>query len=487
MQNIEQAGIIVNPKSEILRQRRISLRLRNPKSSVVIVGAGISGLCVAYWLKKNGISVTLLERDASVGGTMKTIREEGWMIESGPNSALETTPLLQELFTELGIVERRLYASEAASKRFIVRGSRLRALPMSAGSFLRSDLWSLTGKLRLLKEPFVGRARREETVAEFVERRLGKEFLDYAINPFVAGVYAGDPARLSVQSAFPKLYALEKEHGGLIMGAIASRKERKKRKEIAKDRARLFSFRDGMQTFPYAIAAALGDAVQLNTSVEQIIPMRAGKYPVYTIAASQNGVRQTIQADAVVLSTPAYVAANIVRAIDPDMASTLESIYYPPVAEVFLGFRQEQVKRVLDGFGFLVPEIERRNILGTIWSSTLFPHRAPEGCVALTSFVGGARQPELVSRDDEEISRLVRGELKALMGVEGEPIFTKTIRWDRAIPQYNIGYHKTLAAMDRFEENFQRAFLCSNYRGGIAVGDCLMNAESTVKRVLAVL
>ncbi len=227
----------------------------NSEGKVVVIGAGISGLCVAYWLKKHGVNVVVLERDSRVGGTMKSLREDGWLVELGPNTALETTPLFQQLFNEIGITDKRVYANEAASKRYILRDGILHALPMGPASFLTSKLWTWRGKLRLLKEPFVGRAYHEESVAEFVRRRLGSEFLDYAINPFVAGVYAGDPEQLSVQAAFPKLYALEEKYGGLVKGLIKGRKERKERDETAKSRARLFSFVDGIQSFPDAFAA----------------------------------------------------------------------------------------------------------------------------------------------------------------------------------------------------------------------------------------
>jgi len=452
--------------------------------SVIVIGGGISGLCCAWWLRRRGVNVTLLEKASTVGGTMKTHREGGWLIETGPNSALETTPLFSELFNELGIIDKRRYANEAASRRYIVKNGTLHPLPMGPGSFITSRLWSGGAKLRLLKEPFIGRAVKEESIAEFVRRRLGDEFLHYAIDPFVAGVYAGDPAKLSVQSAFPKLYALEKNYGGLIRGAIASRRERKQRKEVSKDRARLFSFVDGMETFPLAIAERLGNSVRCDTEVEHIVPMRAGKYPVYTVSVRHGGERETLQADILVLASPARATASMIRSIDPAMAKTLESIYYPPVAEVFLGFRSAQVERKLDGFGFLVPKAENRKILGSIWASTLFANRAPEGCVAFTSFVGGARNPELVSLENEKITSLVVDELKSLAGVKGSPVFTKVIRWERAIPQYNLGYHTVLSAIDRFEQNFQGAFICANYRGGIAVGDCVMNAETVADRIV---
>lgn len=453
------------------------------RKSVVVIGGGISGLCVAYWLKKRSISVTLLEREAEPGGTMKTIRDGGWLIESGPNSALETTPLIRQLVEELGLTEQFLYANKMGGKRYIVRNGSLHPLPMTPLTFLTSKLWTLQGKLRLLKEPFIGRARKEESVAGFVERRLGREFLDYAINPFVAGVYAGKPEQLSVRAAFPKLHALEESYGSLVIGALKSRKERKSRNEVAKNRARLFSFSDGMQALPRALAASLGTSVITGCFVEAVIPMRAGKFPIYTVYYRKDDLRMTLDANVVVFSAPAHVTSEVVRPIDPEMSTTLASISYPPVAEVFMGFRHDQVKRSLDGFGFLVPEKEHRKILGCIWSSALFPGRAPEGFVGLTSFVGGSRQPELLEQDDQTLQKMVLGELVSIMGIGGVPAFSHVIRWQKAIPQYNLGYQKILSAIDRFEQNFQGSYICSNYCGGIAVGDCLMSAERIARRV----
>jgi oxygen-dependent protoporphyrinogen oxidase len=451
--------------------------------SVVVIGAGISGLSVAYWLKKHGVNVVVLEKDAEVGGTMKTLHENGWLIETGPNSALETTPLFGQLFEELGIQHKQLYASELSNKRYILRNGQLYPLPTNPISFFTSQLWSFSGKLRLLREPFIGRATKEETIAEFVERRLGKEFLDYAINPFVAGVYAGNPEQLSVRAAFPKLYTLEEKYGGLIKGMIRSRKERRTRKEVAKDRAKMFSFVDGMQTFPEALAANLGERVILNCTVERVIPLRAGKYPLYHVFYKQHDISTTIEAHSVVFSTPAYVTANIIRPIDPEMAKMLESIYYPPVAEVFLGFKKEHIKRELDGFGYLTPAKETRRILGTIWSSSIFPNRSPEGYAALTTFVGGSRNPELITNGQEQITDIVLSELKSILGIEVAPSFSKVIRWEKAIPQYNLGYFRVLQAMEVFEKNFQGAFLCSNYRGGISVGDCVVSAENVSAKI----
>lgn len=455
------------------------------KNKVVIIGAGISGLTTAYWLHKNGMDVTVLEKDETVGGTMKTIYENGWLVESGPNSALETTPLFNQLFTELGILDERIYANEASNKRYILRDNILHPLPMNLSAFLKSKLWSVKGKLRLLKEPFIGRAQKEESIAEFVERRLGREFLDYAINPFVAGVYAGNPEGLSVRSAFPKLYALEEKYGGLIKGMIKGRKERKQRAEKAKDSAKMFSFKDGMQTLPRALSEALGGQVQLNAGVMNIIPTKIGDRRIYLTTYQQNGETKNVESDAVVLAVPSYSASQIIEPIDPEMSKVLNSIYYPPVAEIVTGYRAEKIKRELDGFGYLIPAKEKRKILGTIWSTAIYPNRAPQGYVSFTTFVGGSRNPELLDNDNNKILDITNSELKSIIGIDGSPDFVKIMRWDKAIPQYNLCYYKTIEAIERFEQNFPGAFVCSNYRGGISVGDCVMSAEKTVTNILA--
>jgi oxygen-dependent protoporphyrinogen oxidase len=414
---------------------------------------------------------------------MTTHSEDGWRIESGPNSALETTPLFKQLFSELNISHEVVYANSNAEHRYILRNSELHLLPLSPAKFIASRLWSLPGKLRLLKEPFIGRAAIEESIAEFVTRRLGGEFLDYAVNPFVAGVFAGSPEKLSVQAALPKLYALEKKYGGLIKGMVLGEKERKHRGEVAKDRAKLFSFVNGMQTLPLALAKKLGASVMLNCTVDDV--RRSGKENTfeYSVSFCCRDVSQTLQASAVVLASPSYATANMIRALDPGTADLMESISYAPVTEVFVGFKTKQVKRVMDGFGFLVPEKEQRKILGAIWPSSMFPNRTPDDCVALAVFVGGARQPELAMLEESKILDMVLGELRTLMGTDGYPVFVRTTRWKRAIPQYNLGYMNILGSLEEFEQRHPGLFICSNYKGGISVGDCLMSADKRARAV----
>ncbi len=438
------------------------------KNSAIIIGAGISGLTTAFFLKKNGLNVTVLESESEVGGTMKSKRINGYLVEYGPNSALETTPLFKEIIDEVGISNEMVYANETANKRYILKEGKLHLLPMKPPEFFKSKLWSLPlwslpAKLRIMLEPFHGRAKNptgdpfwEESVAQFVRRRLGKEFLDYTINPFVAGVYAGDPEKLGVRSAFPRLYALEEKYGGLIVGTIKGARERKKRAEKSKITARLFSFTDGMGTLPKAIANYLGDSIVLNAKVKSIKKDSDG----FRIEFEKDGKVENVTSNIVVVSTPAYVASELIKELSAELSETLNKIYYPPVTEVVFGYKKEMVGIEPDGFGFLVPEKENRKILGTLWSSTIFPNRAPEGYVELTTFVGGTRQPELALKSDDELIKIVNDELKDIMKVSGEPEFIWISKWEKAIPQYNIGHLKIMASIDEFErENQIRVFI----------------------------
>jgi len=451
---------------------------------VVVIGGGISGLATAYRLQQQGLDVLLVEISDRVGGSIQTEVHDGFLVDCGPNSTLDTSPEIGTFIDQLGLSSSRLYANEKASRRYILRGGRLRPLPMKPPAFLASDLFSMRAKLRLLREPFIAPASGsdDESLASFVHRRLGQEFLDYAVNPFTAGVYAGDPARLSVQSAFKKLYDLEQNYGSLIKGAIKGAKERKKRAEVAKDRARLFSFRRGMVELIERLSSEIGDEISTRTTVSQIEPLgEAGNG--FSIYLTTDGRERKVRSSSVVVATPAYVAAELVERMDPKLAVVLNQIAYPPVAVVFLGFKNDFKSRPLDGFGFLVPEVEHRRILGTIWNSTIFPGRVPDGGAALTTFVGGMRQPEIAEKEDEEVVRIVTDELADIMGLSGTPTVVRVKRWRRAIPQYEIGHAKRLAAIEAFEKKTPGFFISGNYRGGISVGDCIVASLAMSERV----
>jgi len=451
------------------------------KSNTAIIGGGISGLSAAYWLKKSGNPVTLFEKNKQVGGAIITEKTDGFLVDYGPNSTLETSEALKELVKEIGLENEKIYGNDASNKRYIVKNGELHPVPMKPGAFFSTRLFSWKSKLGLLREPFISPTEGEDiSLADFVRHRLGNEFLEYAINPFVAGVYAGDPEKLSTAAAFPKLYALEKNYGSLIKGAIKGARERKKRKEVAKDRARLFSFREGMEVFPRKLAEYITPGIRFETDIQKISMGKDGFQLDYIYRGK--GYQETY--DRVLVAIPAYSLARLLPGLNPGYVSEFEKIYYPPVSVVFTGFRASDVIRPLDGFGFLIPEIEKRQILGSIWSSTIFPGRAPEDHVAFTTFVGGTRQPENATMNEALLLKLVLDELNDLVGLKEEPVFSRVKTWSRAIPQYNVGYGKVQQILEDLENEFPGLFFAGNIRKGISVGDSVLCAHEVVEKML---
>ncbi len=444
------------------------------KTKIAVIGGGISGLATAYFLHNAGHSVTVIEKNAQVGGAIRSEQKNDFLVEHGPNSTLETTPLLREMFAGLGIIDQMIYANENAQNRYIVRNGVPVALPMSPLAFIKTKLFSGSAKLRLLKEPFISRAPAdaEESLAQFVVRRIGQEFLDYAINPFVAGVYAGKPERLSVKTAFPKLYELEQKYGSLIKGTILGAKERRKRAETSKAKARLLTFQNGLQTMTDAIGEKLADSVFTDAGITSIQRNEAG----YEIKFSANEQTVQLNSDALVLAIPAHAYARLPLEIPPSVKTAVARINYPSVAMVFFGYHKQPESIPLDGFGMLVPEKEHKQILGTIWSSVIFPERAPRGGVGLTTFVGGSRQPEVALLPDEKLIDVVREDIKQLMKISAKPDFVRIKRWKKAIPQYEIGHAAIVAEVEQWTSQTPGLFVTGNFRGGISVADCVKNA-----------
>ena len=451
------------------------------KKKVIVLGAGISGLATAYWLYKDGIDCTVLERSGGVGGTMESEIHDSYLFDHGPSSGLETTPLIRKLSDETGISGQMIYGNETSDKRYILRNNALHALPTGPLSFLTTRLFSTGAKLRLLAEPFIGRSDDGyyQSIAEFVRRRLGREFLDYAINPFVAGVYAGNPEKLSVKSALPKLYRLEEKYGGLINGTIRGARERKKDPESSKQKAKMFSFRDGMQTLPKAIAGKLGDRVLVRAHVQSILKRSSG----FAVSYTQNGNNHQIDGEIVVTTIPAYAAENIFRGLDHELAHHLSSIYYPPVLVIYVVYRKEAVGRKLDGFGYLIPAKEQKLYLGALWSSTIFPNRADDLSASFTLFAGGARSPELFEDDDTTVREKILDEFQDCMKISEPPVCITQKKWEKSIPQYELGYIEHERYFQDFENNFPGIFIGGNFRGGISVGDCIKNSELLAGKV----
>ncbi len=357
-------------------------------------------------------------------------------------------------------------------------------MPLSPPAFLRTPLFSWRTKLGLVREPFIARspADAEETVADFVRRRLGREFLDYAIEPFVAGIYAGDPELLSVKAAFPRLHALEQNYGSLIRGMILGARERRRNAEKAKNTAKSFSFRAGMQALTDALARGVGvERIRCGARVERVLRADGGGF---IIEAASHGERLTRNARALVLAAPAYEAARLVASLAPGAATALQEIVYPPVASVVSAYWRSEVAHPLDGFGFLAPKVERPRVLGTLFSSSMFDGRAPADVVALTTFVGGRRDPEFAREEPARVSANVRESLQRHLGAR-EPLWSEVTRWERAIPQYALGHLARIAAVESAEQALPGLHFCANYRGGVSVGDCIKSAHALAERVVA--
>ena len=448
---------------------------------VLIIGGGISGLSVAWFLYRKGVAVRVLEFTERVGGAIATDHIGAYLVERGPNSTLQRPgredDALGRLVAQTDLGERLVEAGAAGNRRFVMRAGRLQVLPGSPPAFLTTGLFSWCAKLSLLREPFVGKGEGEETIARFVERRLGREFLDYAVEPFISGVYAGDPGRLSVQAAVPRIYALERRFGSLILGAIALGKVAKGSGTPA---GRLISFDQGMSQLPRAIVAKLPpDSCRTGCRVVGIHYSGRG-WEVRWESASGSGV---CQAEKVVLAVPAAEAADLLEPLSQEVACLLRTIPYAPIVSASLAYDRSQVRHPLDGFGFLAPRKEGMQILGGLFSSSLFPGRAPDGKVLITAFIGGSTNPGVVALGDDELIARIQKELAQTLDITGEPSLVRLARHRRAIPQYTLGHLERIANLDRALAAFPGLHLRASWRDGVSVADCIKNGENLAERL----
>lgn len=452
----------------------------------VVVGAGISGLSCASRLRRMGADVLVLERANRIGGAVRTrTLPGGFLVDDGPQTVRSADPDLFDDLHDLGVSALRTPASESARKRYVLVDGRPEPLPHSPLALLGSRILPLSGKLRLLKEPFVGRAAGpDESVASFFARRLGRHAAERLVDPFVSGVYAGDPAALSMRATFGSLWEGEQAHGSLARWALSRLRRRGSDGEGGDRRpAELFSFADGLGTWPQAMARAVGsERVRLGAELSGLEPDRGG----WTVRWREtSGRHDAARAARVVLAVPAHAAAELVGGLDPAAARALRDIAYAPMAVVHLAFRREHVEHPLDGFGMLCPGREDRTFLGSLWTSSLFPGRAPEGTALMTCFVGGARRPELAHRPDDLLTAALRHELGRALGIRGVPLLERVTRWSAAIPQYEFGHDLRVEAACSVEEHYPGLHLLGSWRNGVSLPDCWRNGMELAVRMSA--
>ncbi|MDZ7716117.1 MAG: protoporphyrinogen oxidase [Balneolaceae bacterium] len=439
--------------------------MNSSKKNIGVLGAGISGLSVAYELKNKGYKVTVYEKADEPGGVIRTKQEDNWILELGPNTLLINSTPVSDFLDRLGLKDDCIEANPVAKKRFIIKNGEPVQIPLSAWDFLFSNLFSAKAKLKMLKEPFIGSANTEETIADFFIRRLGKEPLDYGVNPFVSGVYAGDPEKLSIKHTFSSLHEMEQNHGSIIKGMIASRKGSTIKRSLV-------SFKDGMQALPKKIAFELSDELFLNTEVSQIAKQDSS-WKVKT-------QKDTFRHDAIISTIPAHTLSKV---LDISETNTLTDINYAPMSVLHLGFHKESIKHPLDGFGMLIPKVENYNLLGCLFSSTLFEQRAPKDHALLTCFMGGARNPELAHKPKEELYKIALRELQQLLGTKGNPVFKHHTFWSHAIPQYELGYDFYLRTIEQIEKNNSGLFISGNFRNGVSVPDRIAKGIELAERI----
>ena len=457
----------------------------NSSLKVAVIGAGISGLACAYRLQQLGLDVNVFESNSAAGGMIESVEQNGALFEAGPQS-FQGTPALLALIREL-CLEPQLQKADPRAPRYVLLHGHLRKIPMSPQALLASTLLNPISRWKIVAEPFKKSQppTEEESVAAFVRRKFGNEILEYLVAPFVSGVYAGDPEKLSLKAAFPTLDEWERQYGSVLRGAMKSRPPKEQRTGAPP----LCSFAHGVAALPRAMAAKLGDAMQYDTRAVSVDFAGAGRRADVGAGAAcelrivRNGQEQSASASAVVIATPAYAAAHLLETFSPHLARTLSGIAYAPVAVVACTYYRQQVGDPLEGFGFLVPRGEKIRTLGTVWNSSLFPGRAHEGSVTITSFIGGATDPDIMNLHEEQIAAIVAEEHARILGITGPPVEVAVWKYPRALPQYNLGHGHIVETIRDAERASPGLFFAGNYLEGPAVGKCVENGFQTAEAV----
>ena len=456
---------------------------------IVVIGGGISGLAAAHRLTElnPSLDVVLIEASPRLGGTLRTEQREGFLLERGPDSFISEKPEAVALAKRLRVESRLIETNPDHRRSFIVRGGRLRPVPegfqLLAPSriwpFLTTDIFSLAGKARMSADLFLPRrttnGRNDESLASFVRRRLGREALERMAQPMVGGIYTADPETLSLRATLPRFLDMEREHRSLILAML-----RKARLQTGTSGARyslFLSFDGGMEVLVQALTKAITSCeVQLNTKVVGI-----ERHSGWRIRTNKE---KPIDADAICLAVPAYVAAQLLSRVNAELASQLNQIKYASTATINFGYRRNAIQHPLDGFGFVVPFIEKRSLLACTFSQVKFPRRAPDGHALLRAFVGGALQPDMFALNESDMIARVESDLRALLGITEQPLFTEVAKWENSMPQYEVGHLDRIAAIETQLAQLPSLALAGNAYRGAGIPDCIRSGETAAEKLI---
>lgn len=472
--------------------------MKEKMKRVAIIGAGIAGLSTAYYLYKlsqqggQPLEITLLEKEKRMGGSILTERAEGFLMEGGPDCFISEKPWALRLCRELGLEGEVVGTNPEFRRTFILWAGRLHEIPegfmllapTSLWPFVASSLFSFPGKLRMGLDLVIPRKRahEEESLADFVRRRLGREALERIAEPLVAGIHAGDPETMSLKSTFTRFIDLEQKYRSLIRGMT----QRKKQFANVTAKYTLFiTLREGMERMITALKSALPPDIcsmkQEVVGVERSAD-KSAKNPKYRL--SIKGKKRTVAADAVIMVTPAFSTAELLQGMDNAIAQQLNTIPYCSTATINLAYERSQIKHPLDGYGFVVPRPEKRDIMAATFSSIKFSGRAPQGKALLRCFVGGTNNEAIVSWRDSELLAAVKRDIEEILKIKGEPILTRIYRWEKSMPQYILGHEERLSRIQQRLSHLPGLFLTGSAYRGIGISDCVHEAELTAEQCL---
>jgi len=458
---------------------------------VVVVGGGISGISAAYTLFKRGLDVLVIEANSEVGGVMRSVTTpEGYVCDCGPNTLASKDPRMWAEFTDLGMQDRLVVAGRAGKRRYFLKDGKALEIPNDPIGLARMEHVSLQGKLRMLREPLIAPATSpDESVHSFFSRRIGSEVMDRMIDPFVAGVYSGDPSKMSIKAVFPSLWEAEQRAGSIIKGFVSPDKSKAKDKPKGKApgpkmRSVTFNFKGGIAEWPKTIARVLGPQ-RVWKGARATALHAAGNG--WALVVERDGQLETVETSSVIVATPAYAAADLVAELDANASKALRGIPYSAMAVVNLGYRASQITRPVDGFGVLAPSCEGRSFLGILSASALFPSFAPEGRTLTINMMGGSIRPIRADLTDEELIAQAIADNQDVIGATGDPESINFTRWPRALAQYNFGHLDRIATLERLEQARPGLYFVGSYRGGVGMPKCWRNGVNTADQAAAYL
>lgn len=444
---------------------------------VLIIGGGISGLSVAWWLAQNGIQSEVWEQDSRLGGKIHSHSSDGYLTEQAASLIINFRPEINQLLKATGLDEKKVTRSmKAGAHRYLFHNGKLQPVPSRPAEMLFSSLWSWQGKIRLLAEPFIPKGGgSNETVAGFISRRLGSEVLEKAMEPFVGGTLAADAGHANAWATLPRLTALEQRYGSITMGILFNRLLRR-RTAIIND---AFSFQGGISTLVQALAATPACRIHTGRKTTGL----AWDGSAWRVSGCSESEEFNLRARHVVISTPANAAARLVHPLNNELGTTLGTIPYAPLAVIHMGFSQEQISHPLDGSGFLTPADAGLAFNGNLWMSSLFPDRAPKGKALLSCYIGGCRAPQMVNWKKQALAATVCRDLKPILGLRGEPEWLRIDRHQHALPLYHGNYQRRLSAIEQQLQRLPGLHLVANYKGGVSIRDRVLCGANTAKEI----